>query len=378
MSKLNFNEYMQELEALVNIDSGSNDPEGVNRVADFFEKRFKAAGFNIERFSGAGMGIGDCLVITNKPDAVRYDVLFVGHMDTVFSKGTAAARPFSSDGVNAYGPGVADMKNGILMIYHLLKELEVLDHLSICAILNPDEEIGSVFSTSIIVERAKRSDYAFVMESASASGAHCIQRKGKVTFLLNFTGIAAHSGYIFDTPGASAITELSHYVLALNELADRQKGTSVNVGIVQGGTAVNVVPAHASLNVEFRMWNESEKQRIKQTLSELISHPFNPDVRVEMVDLSRRQAPMEPSPATLAYVEKVKQIAEGIGLTFEVKPRGGLSDANDISEHTAVCIDALGPRGDLDHGLDEYMILSSADECFALMTAMLTDIAGGR
>jgi len=297
-------------------------------------------------------------------------------MDTVFSKGTAAARPFSSDGINAYGPGVADMKNGSLMIYHLLKELEVSDRLSICVILNPDEEIGSVFSTPIIVERAKRAEHAFIMESASANGAHCIQRKGRLTFLLNFTGIAAHSGYIFDTPGASAVTELAHYVLALNELTDREKGTSVNVGVVQGGTAVNVVPEHASIKVEFRMWNASEQQRIRNALSELLSHPFNPDVRVEMVDQSLRQTPMEPSAGTLAYLERAKLIAEGLGQKFEVKPRGGLSDANDISKHTTVCIDGLGPRGELDHGLDEYMILSSIEECFALMSTMLADIAG--
>jgi len=367
---------MRELEELVNIDSGTNDSEGVNRIADFFESRFRAAKFYIERFSGAGMRLGDCLVITNKPDAARYDALLVGHMDTVFPKGTAAARPFCSDGINAYGPGVADMKNGTLMIYHTLKELEALDRLSTCAILNPDEEVGSAFSTPIIVERAKRADHAYIMESASASGAHCIQRKGRTSLSLRFTGIAAHSGYVFETPGASAVTELARCVLALNELADLQKGTSVNVGVVQGGTALNIVPEHAFLQVEFRMWEAGERHRIEQAVSELISHPFNPDVRVEMVDPPRRKPPMEPSPGTLAYLERVRRIADEIGQSFEVKPRGGLSDANHIAEHTSVCVDGLGPRGDLDHGLDEYTILSSVEECFALMSALLTDLAG--
>lgn len=369
-------EYFSQLEELVNLDSGSTDREGVNRIASYFAPKFEALGFEVQRIRGEETG--DCLVM-NRGGREHYDVLFLGHMDTVFPRGTAEERPFRMDGEKAYGPGVADMKNGLLAIYHIGPALprEAADKLSLCVVMNPDEEISSSFSTPILIEQASKADHAFVMESALLTGEACMERKGMVQYTLEFQGIAAHAGYVYETRNASAILEMAHWIPALSALGDREKRTSANVGMVSGGTAVNVVPDRAVLEVEFRMWEESERRRIEAAVEEMLAHPFVEGVSVR-IRAKHGKLPMSPSVGTLDFVEHWRGKAGKMGLFFDVKQRGGLSDANSIAAYVPVCLDGMGPRGGMDHGVDEHMLVSGARDCFVLLSAMLLEIARGK
>ena len=177
-------DYCANLERLVNVDSGSDNPRGVNIVADFFEKLFSDIGWRVERHH-IDEAAGDCLKICNR-DCDHYDLMMIGHMDTVFPVGTASKRPFRIEGNLAFGPGVSDMKSGILAMYYIVRELRasVLDRLSVCIVMNPDEEIGSVYSRPLIDGIARRSDYAFVLEGTALEG-HVYHRPKRVGQIRN-------------------------------------------------------------------------------------------------------------------------------------------------------------------------------------------------
>jgi len=157
---MDLNKYLKELEYLVNIDSGTEDVEGVTKVADFFATKFRELNWNVHEYE-FGTECGKCVICTNR-EAEHYDLLMIGHLDTVFSHGTCEERPFRIEGNIAYGPGVADMKNGSLLMYYLLKDIpeEINKKLNIVAIFNPDEETGSQYSQKVYEEYARKSDYA--------------------------------------------------------------------------------------------------------------------------------------------------------------------------------------------------------------------------
>ncbi len=179
MEEINgFKRYLSELKYLVNIDSGQDCPEGIRQIAEFFKEKFDGLGWHTQTLDLAPM-TGPCLICTNR-DAERYDLLMIGHIDTVFEKGTATARPFRIEGDRAYGPGVADMKQGELMMYYVISELarEATEKLNIAVIFNPDEEIGSIYSAKVYESYAKRAEHALIYESSGTDGARCIERDG--------------------------------------------------------------------------------------------------------------------------------------------------------------------------------------------------------
>ena len=368
-------EYLKQLEDLVNIDCGSHNAEGITKVADYLEALYRNLGWNIVRHD-LGPKTGPLLEISNhKSD--HYDVMMIGHMDTVFPDGTVAERPFRSDGVKAYGPGVADMKNGCLAMYHVAKNADpkVLDSLDICMVYNPDEEIGSVYSRDAVDEIARRTDYVYVMESCGpGEGTHCIARKGSLGYEFEFEGIAGHAGYIFDRPNASAILEMAHYTVELMGLISRERNTTVNVGVIEGGTAANVVPDYAKLAVEMRMFTQDERQRVMARVEELMAKPFVEGVKVRITK-HRSSPPFERTERAERYIEHVSQIAAAKGIPFSDKDRGGLSDANHIAACDVICVDAMGPLGGDDHGIYEYTVIDSVVYCVDLICAMLEDLS---
>ena len=203
--------YLRQLEELVNIDSGSKNADGINQVADRLQRWYEELGWNVESIH-VGEETGRVLLITNHPSD-HYDVMFVGHMDTVFPDGTAVERPFRIEGDNCYGPGVGDMKNGDVAMYHVAANLpkEALDRLNIAMVYNPDEEIGSRYSRDTLDAIGARADYIFVMESAGQNGTrHCFARKGSLGYEIEFHGKAAHSGFMFEVENASAVLEMGN------------------------------------------------------------------------------------------------------------------------------------------------------------------------
>lgn len=366
-------EYLQELETLVNTDSGSANVKGVNAIADFFEQRFSTLGWHFKRKTITEQA-GDLLDMCSAP-AERYDILFIGHMDTVFGEGEAARRPFTIRDGRAYGPGVADMKCGLLAIWHVVKGLsEQAQKLSIRVIMNPDEEIFSVYSTPYIAEAAKTAERVLVMEPAMGDGSICPERKGKLQYTFQFHGIATHAGYVFDRVNASAVYEMAKWIEALMALGDREKGTTVNVGRVSGGEAANIVADYAQLEVEFRMWEKDETERIKAALDKMEAEPFIDGIRV-VRSYSYELKPMVPSAKTKAFVELMRTVYEKHGLSLSVARSGGVSDGNIAAEFAPVVVDRIGPWGDHNHSINEYMVTESARYSVEILQDLLEEVA---
>ena len=369
---MNINEYLADLEYIVNIDSGKDSPEGISKIADFFLNKFSDIGWNTKKYE---LEPGSCLVCTNR-EAEHYDLMLIGHLDTVFSKGTVEKRPFTIKGDRAYGPGVMDMKQGSLLMYYILKELpeDVNEKLNIVAIFNPDEESGSTYSIPVYSEYAKKCDYAYIYEGASGDGARCVQRKGRLFFSVNFNGIAGHCGFVFQNGSRSAISEMAKWIVKLDSLQNKERDTTVNIGVVSGGTTVNTVAENAYMEVDFRIALKEEMQRIESTIKELITQAKENGIEVEISGRSYR-APLVPTEEALKYIERVEKIAKENGINYHYRLRGGVSDGNNIAECGAICLDAMGPAGDDDHSDREYLLLDSIEPSMHLSMALIKDLA---
>ncbi|GAM61469.1 putative carboxypeptidase G2 [Vibrio ishigakensis] len=230
---------------------------------------FESIGFSVKRHTVAP-NAGPCLEITNKPYAEQFDVMLCGHMDTVFPEGTVAKRPLTFDEEKIYGPGATDMKSGILSAWYALQQMsaEQRDKLSILVALNCDEEIGSRYSREWIETMARKSKRVLVCEAARVSGNLIRSRKGNAKYELTFNGVASHAGSALEQ-GVSAIYELAHWSLAIKDMVNLETGTTMNVGVIEGGLAVNVVPDYAKATVDLRFWNTDEAEAIDAKLREM-------------------------------------------------------------------------------------------------------------
>ncbi len=372
---MQFNEeaFLKDLERLVNMDSGQGNPDGITAVGDFFAERLAKIGYTTEQVF-VGEKTGKCLVAKNR-EADRYDVMLVGHIDTVFPTGETKKRPFRRDNERAYGVGVIDMKQGALQMLYNLESLpkEVNDKLNILAVFNPDEEIGSVYSKDLIDRYAKITDYAFVFEAASTNGARAVERKGKYTAKINFHGRAGHAGYIFDGVSISALNELVYWASKLNARCSKKRNTSVNVGKITGGEASNIVAEYARLEFEARYFNPKEYQKLLRLIEKLKLHAAKNRVRVEFIE-ERKLPALTPSAKGKAYLRRLKELAKKHGFPFATKPRGGVSDANHIAACGTVCIDGLAATGDFDHSDKEYLELSTIVPNVEFSYLMLCDL----
>ena len=365
--------YLQELAMLVNIDSGSNSPTGVAAAADFFDQKYREMDWQVKRRQ-FDSSVGPCLEITNQAGA-HFDLLLLGHLDTVFPVGTTRERPFTIKDGRAYGPGVSDMKAGCLLMYYALRVLHsqaALGDKSICVALNSDEEIGSVFSRPWIEKLAQKSKYVFVLESARANGALVKERKGVGRYELQFTGVASHSG-VDHQKGKSAINELGHWIITLHNLTDYQLGTTVNVGLVSGGTATNVVAEHAKAKVDLRITDMEELQRLEATFKKLVEQPKTPGVKVQVTGGVQRP-PMNANDATEKLCHLVEEIGKGINVAVKWAKTGGGSDGNFSAALGIPTIDGLGPIGGGSHSIDEYLVIESIEPRFKLLKELIKRI----
>ncbi|MGZ8481959.1 MAG: M20/M25/M40 family metallo-hydrolase, partial [Candidatus Limnocylindria bacterium] len=246
--------YLATLEQLVSVDCGSYTPEGVNRVADVVADALDTMGAAVERISHRptveGRQLGDLVIGRLAGTGPR--LLLIGHMDTVFDPGTAAARPYRVEGGRAFGPGVTDMKSGLLAGLHAIEALIATGvKPALTFVANPDEEIGSPFSSAHIRRLVTEHDAALVLECARANGDIVSARKGIADVHVTFIGRAAHAG-VEPEKGRSAIVEAAHQVLALHALNGRWPTVTVNAGVIHGGTRPNVVAERCEMQVDVR------------------------------------------------------------------------------------------------------------------------------
>jgi glutamate carboxypeptidase len=370
-----FDEYLEALRAMVDVDCGSFTPEGVNVVAGMCEERFRSAGWDVERRShepAAGeQRLGDVVIGRLSGDGGPR-VLMIGHTDTVFPEGTVAERPFRVEDRKAFGPGVSDMKGGLLAAFFAMEALQEFGSLpfgSATYVCNPDEEIGSPFSGPLIRELAGEADVAFVLEAARENGDIVSARKGVSDARIEVRGKAAHAG-VEPERGRSAVFEAAHKILALHELNGRRPGVTVNVGVVEGGTRPNVVAERCVLSIDIRAPDEAGLQAAEAEVRRVAE-----EVAVEgvtsTVALNGWHRPMEKSEATTRLVRLAQEIGAALGFELRDAATGGASDANTTSAAGVPTLDGLGPIGGREHSPEEWLDLDSVVPRVSLVAGLV-------
>ena len=371
---------MAALAEMVSIDCGTFSVDGVNRVADLCEKRFRASGWGVERvphrLEGAKRPLGD--IVVGRIGEGRPRVLLIGHMDTVFPDGTAAERPFRIVGDRAFGPGVADMKAGLLAGFFAVDALREVGAATgaIAYVCNPDEEIGSVFSRDAIAELAGDADAAFVLEAARENGNVVSARKGVSDVRIEVRGRAAHAG-VEPQKGHSAVLEAAHKTLALHDLNGRWPGVTVNVGRLDGGTRPNVVAEQCSLHVDVRSPDEKSMDEAEQEILRIGERSTVPGTS-SRVRVSAAHRPMEKSDGSARLVEMAKGIARELGFEIGDSATGGASDANTTAAAGVPTLDGLGPIGGDAHSASEWLDLTSVVPRVTLLAALLARVGSDR
>ncbi|MBI3752261.1 MAG: M20 family metallopeptidase [Chloroflexi bacterium] len=381
--------YLADLERLCRIDCGSYTPAGVNEVADWVETFFREIGASIDRRPDPEGRLGDTVIATieGRPGAGPR-LLLIGHMDTVFEPGTAAARPFAIDeqGI-ARGPGVTDMKGGLLTGLYAIREVVAaaggvarvsgasadLPFERIVFVANPDEEIGSPSSTPHIRQIAATSDAAFVLECARANGDFVSARKGIFDLRIRIHGRAAHAG-VEPEKGRSAILAGARLVAAIHALNGRWPDVTANVGVFNAGTRPNIVPDLAELQVDVRGMTRASLEGALGAVREIAASHGVPDVTTE-IETMASWMPMEQLERSDRLAEHAVALGRRLGFETKGAATGGASDANTTSGMGVPSIDGLGPIGGLDHSPAEYLEVASVVPRTTLVAALLLAVA---
>ncbi|MFM8943773.1 MAG: M20 family metallopeptidase [Actinomycetota bacterium] len=362
--------FLADLRDLVDIDSGSHSPAGVNAVVDRLEARFRAGGWTSERTANPGTPYGDLLVSTLDGGAGTR-ILVIGHTDTVFDDGTVAERPFTITGDRATGPGVNDMKGGVLLAMHAIETLVETGTPfgRITFVCNPDEEVGSPSSHDVIARLAEDTDVALVFEAAREDGSCVSARKGVSDFEVDVIGRAAHAG-VEPERGRSAIVEAAHRAIALHGLNGRWPGVTVNVGTVSGGTRPNVVPAEARMVIDLRSPTAEVQREAEDAIEEVLRTTVDPDVRIEFVRRTWHR-PMEKNEGVARLADLARDVAADLGFAHRDAATGGGSDACTTAAMGVPTLDGLGPVGGDPHSVKEWMDVPSVPSRIALAAGLI-------
>jgi glutamate carboxypeptidase len=368
--------FLADLERLVNTDCGSYTPAGVDEIGRFVAGFLAEIGAAVEARPDPERRLGSTIIgtLTGTPGAGPR-LLLIGHMDTVFDEGTAAERPFRIEDGRAYGPGVTDMKSGLLAGLYALRALVrrgPLPFERITFVANPDEEIGSPSSTPHIREIAADSDVCLVLECARANGDIVSSRKGILDARIAVVGRAAHAG-VEPEKGRSAILAAADLVTRLHALNGRWDGVTVNVGVIGGGTRPNVVAERCSLEVDVRAVGRAELEAAEAEIRALLGGLAVPDTSAEL-EVMARWWPMEKLDRSGRLVDHAKAVASRLGFEIRDAATGGASDANSTAGMGVPSIDGLGPIGGMDHSPQEYLDVASVVPRTALLAGLILAI----
>ncbi len=375
-----YDQFISDLETLVNIDSGSENPPGLTAVRDFLLNRLSPLGWHTAAHDFVD-GRVPCLEAVSPGAAEknnRFDFLFLGHMDTVFGEGVSGQRPFGIQGGRARGPGVCDMKAGLVTMLHvaeIITQMGLASALSVCMGFNSDEEVGSRGSRAWFEGLAENSDQVLVFEPCRATGHRILHRKGGGGFDVLCHGKAAHAG-AEPHKGANAVVELAHQVLKISDFARPDLGSTVNVTVISGGTVDNVIPDFAKASVDVRFSSVEEAHRLEACFQQVPDNPVNSGVRIEVKGGFNRM-PMVPSQKTERLWDRIAAIGTDIGLEMKHTSTGGCSDGNFTAALGIPTIDAMGPIGGDAHNADEYVELSSIVPNTLLICEVLKAAAEG-
>ena len=368
---------LTDLERLVNTDCGSYTKHGVDAVGRWAAQRLRELGARVTVHPN-DLGLGDTVIGEFAgADPAGPTLLCIGHMDTVFDEGTVAERPFAMEGGIATGPGVTDMKSGLLAGLYAIGALrDVLGGLPMARLVfiaNPDEEIGSPASTPHVRRIAAESDACLVFECSRANGDIVSSRKGTIDLIVDVNGKAAHAG-VEPEKGRSAIVEAARLITDLTALNGRWAGVTVNVGVVDGGTRPNVVAERCRLQVDVRSVTRDALEATEAAIADLtaVSRAV-PDVTFSVEETSRHW-PMEKLERSGRLADHAIALAASLGFVLKDAATGGASDANTTAGMGVPTLDGLGPIGGLDHSPDEYLEVASVVPRTTLLAGLIVAI----
>ncbi len=333
-------EMLALLERLVNIDSGTYCKAGIDLCGQMLSTELQVLGFQTETIPETVWGNH---IRAERPGKGRKGLFLSAHLDTVCPEGTVAKRPFRIEGNLAYGPGVGDMKGGIVQMLYALKALQALgrDTPPLTIFLTGDEEVGSVQGRPYIEEIARRSEWVIVMEPSTTPGMIGIRRWGVGAFYLTIRGQAAH---VLDVnkAGVNACRELALKILALESLSDTQRGVKVSVNLVRGGTSRQVTAPEAGADIDVRVRDSTQMEEVEAQVRQIAGRPILPGIQIELTGKMTRP-PMEPNPQTKAFLRLASDVGREIGIEIEPVDKLGGSDGCFTAALGVATLDGMGP-----------------------------------
>jgi glutamate carboxypeptidase len=344
---------------LVNTDSGTYDKAGVDAAGGPLSRFFEAAGLDIEVLPHPTFG--DAIRAT-LPHATANDqrpIVLMGHRDTVFPTGEAGRRPFRIENGRAYGPGVADMKSGLVMNAFVIAALARFGGhpAPVVALVTSDEEIASPSSRPIIEAQARASRAVFNAEPSRATNVIVRGRKGGVFIIFEVFGKAAHSGAHYER-GVSAIEELSRKVPALHGLTDLERGITVNVGLISGGQTVNTIAPYARGEIDLRYVRSEDRAAMIDAIRNIVETCSLPGTTAQLT-IKGEFLPLEETAESRELFEMYRQAALDLGFNVEAEFTGGCADSGYTAAQGCPTLCSIGPVGDGGHTPDEYMLVDS-------------------
>ena len=357
------------LRDLVQHESPSEDPYSVNAAATLVEKWAKVIGARSQRHKQHQFG--DVLELRFGPlRSKQQPVLLLGHLDTVWPLGTLRTMPWRKADGRFWGPGVLDMKAGVVMALTALSALQELKLARpVTFLLNSDEEVGSTISRPITEKLAKESSAVLVLEPAQGL-AYKTSRKGVGHYNVEVIGVSAHSGVDFER-GRSAILELAKLVQTISGFTDLERKLTVNCGVIVGGTRSNVVPSHASAEVDVRIAKTSDAAYVDKLFRKLRISDSHCKLTITG---GINRPPMERKPGTIALFKKARTLAAELGFPLEEASTGGGSDGNFTAALGVPTLDGMGAVGDGAHAAHESVLIEHLVPRTALLAAMIATI----
>jgi glutamate carboxypeptidase len=352
---------LQLLEELCALDAPTGDAEALAATEELLAARLAGLGAEVVRHPGGHvegrLGRGE-----------RRPALVLCHYDTVWPRGTAAARPLRVAGGVARGPGVFDMRGGIVAALEAVRFLRERRRLRrpVTLLFTADEESGSRTSRGLVVELGRRAAFALVPEPPLPGGRLKSSRRGVLTYELQVRGRAAHAG-LEPERGVSAVHELLGLLERVQSIAYPKAGTTVNIGVIGGGTHANVVAAEAFALVDVRVPTEEERERVEAAFAAL--RPSG-EAEVSLV-LADERPPMERTPAIAEALERAQALAATLGIDLADGPAGGGSDGSFLAPLGVPVLDGLGPDGGGAHAEDEHVLLASLEQRVRLLALLI-------
>lgn len=384
------NTMVSQLHQWCTINSGTSNLDGLAQMAELLHLSYKPIADSTEQIKLTPQPIldmqgntnlqhyGDALLFRKRPHLKRR-VLLSGHMDTVYS----ANNPFQNltyindNSIN--GPGVADMKGGLIVMLHALNAFEQTacsSQLGWDVFINSEEEIGSLASAALLDELAPNYQAALVYEPAMTnSGTLAKNRKGSGKLTLIAQGKAAHAGRAF-CEGRNAICYLAEAVIAIHALNGKKEGVTINVGKIAGGEALNVVPDKAVIQLDIRISEKEDQFWVRQQLDAICLKLKRPDYSLTVHGNFSRPV-KKVCTSTERLFHRVQELGRKIGLSLDWQDSGGCCDGNNLASHGLAVLDTLGVRGGNIHSSEEYILLDSLTERAALSALLLTELAQG-